>query len=44
MAQLLRTDAPYKMAAGHLKVSSSNTSNKSAIFADFYERNKHQDR
>ena len=33
-----------KMAAGHLKVSSSNTSNKSAIFADFYEINKHQDR
>ena len=32
------------MAAGHLKVSSSNTSNKSAIFADFYEINKHQDR
>jgi hypothetical protein len=31
------------MAAGHLKVSSSNTSNKSAKFADFYEINKHQD-
>jgi hypothetical protein len=31
------------MAAGHLKVSSSNTSNKSAKFADLYEINKHQD-